>query len=113
MLTFFFFFSSRRRHTRYWRDWSSDVCSSDLDAEPRDPASAAADAGLLRSYGISRRDRAEPRRGKGFRGAAGLPHARGHAALHSAAGAATADAVHVIQGMAKPQVFTIGYEGAD
>src|SRR3712207_8796193 len=26
------FFSSRRRHTRYWRDWSSDVCSSDLDA---------------------------------------------------------------------------------
>src|SRR3712207_7344149 len=29
-LHFFFFFSSRRRHTRYWRDWSSDVCSSDL-----------------------------------------------------------------------------------
>src|SRR5947209_12287085 len=27
---FFFFFSSRRRHTSYWRDWSSDVCSSDL-----------------------------------------------------------------------------------
>src|SRR5258707_13991711 len=26
------FFSSRRRHTRYWRDWSSDVCSSDLGA---------------------------------------------------------------------------------
>src|SRR3712207_7069631 len=25
-----FFVSSRRRHTRYWRDWSSDVCSSDL-----------------------------------------------------------------------------------
>src|SRR3712207_6900144 len=24
------FFSSRRRHTIYWRDWSSDVCSSDL-----------------------------------------------------------------------------------
>src|SRR3712207_8718443 len=37
---FFFFFSSRRRHTRYWRDWSSDVCSSDLmereDLCPRD-----------------------------------------------------------------------------
>src|SRR5258707_9770165 len=30
------FFSSRRRHTRYWRDWSSDVCSSDL----RVPASS-------------------------------------------------------------------------
>src|SRR3712207_1977028 len=27
---FSIFFSSRRRHTRYWRDWSSDVCSSDL-----------------------------------------------------------------------------------
>src|SRR5439155_16924552 len=26
----FFFFSSRRRHTRWPRDWSSDVCSSDL-----------------------------------------------------------------------------------
>src|SRR5258707_9701915 len=31
-IIFFFFFSSRRRHTRYWRDWSSDVCSSDLFA---------------------------------------------------------------------------------
>src|SRR5215510_5107089 len=32
---FVFFFSSRRRHTRWPRDWSSDVCSSDLggDAE--------------------------------------------------------------------------------
>src|SRR5687768_13484504 len=29
---FFFFFSSRRRHTRCSRDWSSDVCSSDLAA---------------------------------------------------------------------------------
>src|SRR5207302_4863095 len=28
---FIFFFSSRRRHTRFSRDWSSDVCSSDLD----------------------------------------------------------------------------------
>src|SRR5437016_10697513 len=28
---FFFFFSSRRRHTRLVSDWSSDVCSSDLD----------------------------------------------------------------------------------
>src|SRR3712207_7932894 len=31
-LVYVFFFSSRRRHTRYWRDWSSDVCSSDLVA---------------------------------------------------------------------------------
>src|SRR5439155_10100700 len=29
-LYIFFFFSSRRRHTRWPRDWSSDVCSSDL-----------------------------------------------------------------------------------
>src|SRR6267378_5977738 len=29
-VTVFFFFSSRRRHTRSLRDWSSDVCSSDL-----------------------------------------------------------------------------------
>src|SRR5690606_20367115 len=29
-----FFFSSRRRHTRFSRDWSSDVCSSDLPAQP-------------------------------------------------------------------------------
>src|SRR2546429_4469690 len=31
LLPRFFFFSSRRRHTRCSRDWSSDVCSSDLD----------------------------------------------------------------------------------
>ena len=30
-----FFFSSRRRHTRLRRDWSSDVCSSDLTGYPR------------------------------------------------------------------------------
>src|SRR5690554_7484549 len=32
---FYFFFSSRRRHTRCGRDWSSDVCSSDLLTGPR------------------------------------------------------------------------------
>src|SRR5438477_5083549 len=30
-IKFFFFFSSRRRHTRLTCDWSSDVCSSDLE----------------------------------------------------------------------------------
>src|SRR5690554_7376630 len=35
LFLFFFFFSSRRRHTRCGRDWSSDVCSSDLDNSPR------------------------------------------------------------------------------
>src|SRR6266513_4437346 len=32
----FFFFSSRRRHTRSKRDWSSDVCSSDLENMAQD-----------------------------------------------------------------------------
>src|SRR2546429_6922280 len=36
MSFFFFFFSSRRRHTRCSRDWSSDVCSSDLDFVKKD-----------------------------------------------------------------------------
>src|SRR5215510_16494925 len=35
---YFFFFSSRRRHTRWPRDWSSDVCSSDLHLPLRDAA---------------------------------------------------------------------------
>src|SRR2546430_7020678 len=33
ILLSFFFFSSRRRHTRFDCDWSSDVCSSDLQLE--------------------------------------------------------------------------------
>src|SRR6267143_4626954 len=37
-----FFFSSRRRHTRWNCDWSSDVCSSDLDGWP----------GLKRAYDL-------------------------------------------------------------
>src|SRR5258705_3692354 len=39
-----FFFSSRRRHTRCLSDWSSDVCSSDLDPGHRDH--------LLRRYAL-------------------------------------------------------------
>src|SRR6266436_5705908 len=35
-ILFFFFFSSRRRHTRCSRDWSSDVCSSDLAKNVRE-----------------------------------------------------------------------------
>src|SRR6266478_3684336 len=44
MYFFFFFFSSRRRHTRFDCDWSSDVCSSDLDwfREKREARSEAA-----------------------------------------------------------------------
>src|SRR5436853_7806964 len=48
---FSFFFSSRRRHTRCLSDWSSDVCSSDL--ELRDPT---ADGALIsRRLGLTAR----------------------------------------------------------
>src|SRR5204862_1842344 len=40
-----FFFSSRRRHTRSLRDWSSDVCSSDLENERRGPLADDGQAG--------------------------------------------------------------------
>src|SRR6266508_5118029 len=42
IIIFFFFFSSRRRHTRWPRDWSSDVCSSDLMTDLERAAEAAA-----------------------------------------------------------------------
>src|SRR5699024_12107626 len=58
-IMFIFFFSSRRRHTRSKRDWSSDVCSSDLvrkivNLEPElnsfsDTAGALMNLDLLRS----------------------------------------------------------------
>src|SRR6266542_5316317 len=51
LFVFFFFFSSRRRHTRCYRDWSSDVCSSDLSRV----APAAKDGVVL--GGASVRDR--------------------------------------------------------
>src|SRR5206468_8431516 len=48
----FFFFSSRRRHTRSDRDWSSDVCSSDLsDDAPGPPVAFDGDRG---TWGIVR-----------------------------------------------------------
>src|SRR5438445_5777657 len=46
----FFFFSSRRRHTRYWRVWSSDVCSSDLSPPKRwSPRPPCGRSGAIRS----------------------------------------------------------------
>src|SRR5256884_4677623 len=50
----FFFFSSRRRHTRCSRDWSSDVCSSDLYAAVRSDSAAAALARLNLEYATVR-----------------------------------------------------------
>src|SRR6266702_2585904 len=48
MFSFCFFFSSRRRHTRWPRDWSSDVCSSDLDL----PSGVDADTGAVAGAAI-------------------------------------------------------------
>src|SRR5699024_12007232 len=44
LLSLVLFFSSRRRHTRSKRDWSSDVCSSDLLARAREALDALIDA---------------------------------------------------------------------
>src|SRR3989454_12116718 len=50
---FFFFFSSRRRHTRLQGDWSSDVCSSDLNARKRGRAAAHVDRAGARERGAA------------------------------------------------------------
>src|SRR5690349_12397367 len=55
MIYFFLVFSSRRRHTRSLRDWSSDVCSSDLDdADRRDDLEANALYNLLEGEVVPR-----------------------------------------------------------
>src|SRR5690606_30935061 len=48
----FLFFSSRRRHTSFSRDWSSDVCSSDLNPRVVGPAIADALTGFYAAYGV-------------------------------------------------------------
>src|SRR5699024_11798577 len=52
---FSFFFSSRRRHTRSKRDWSSDVCSSDLPVHRWFPASGSGPGALVLQeiFGVS------------------------------------------------------------
>src|SRR5690606_5896321 len=62
----FFFFSSRRRHTRFSRDWSSDVCSSDLGGDAqlaRDLAMhiAASNPQYLAAADVPEADRAKER----------------------------------------------------
>src|SRR2546430_4725351 len=47
----FFFFSSRRRHTRFDCDWSSDVCSSDLDRLVDERAAQVVGAGVEQELG--------------------------------------------------------------
>src|SRR5690554_7810159 len=58
---FFFFFSSRRRHTRCGRDWSSDVCSSDLQLG-NDSWQGRTNDRLV--YGHHHRDKTQPQHGK-------------------------------------------------
>src|SRR5262249_57904408 len=57
--SFFFFFSSRRRHTRLVSDWSSDVCSSDLERRAADARAKArhplAGLALLRGVEVAAR----------------------------------------------------------
>src|SRR5215208_7936534 len=50
----FFFFSSRRRHTRWPRDWSSDVCSSDLAIGQRGHAENALHYYAMAMFNIRR-----------------------------------------------------------
>src|SRR5205814_5040958 len=70
---FFFFFSSRRRHTRCLSDWSSDVCSSDLDTRGERRCLVAAriverDVHVAELGRLRRRVRSEERRvGKEWR----------------------------------------------
>src|SRR5579884_3958483 len=63
MFSFFFFFSSRRRHTRWPRDWSSDVCSSDLGTLPRSARDAVSHASApVRDHSPDGSAAADPRR---------------------------------------------------
>src|SRR2546429_3008259 len=64
-MVFYFFFSSRRRHTRCSRDWSSDVCSSDLILD--DFAAAGGERAVSKSYRdaddeVAQRSKAESQR---------------------------------------------------
>src|SRR5439155_3698549 len=79
-IVFIFFFSSRRRHTRWPRDWSSDVCSSDLLVRIFFTGQAKHVPGFVRSslldqparaLGYSKKHRQEKQRGQG--GNAKLP----------------------------------------
>src|SRR2546429_1551751 len=60
-MLFLFFFSSRRRHTRCSRDWSSDVCSSDLAAGGGERAQGAR-SGALPPGQVPRREAGTPQR---------------------------------------------------
>src|SRR5207253_7490147 len=60
--SFFFFFSSRRRHTRWPRDWSSDVCSSDLASTSPDGSTVERPSSLHGGAASRRAGKAAPRK---------------------------------------------------
>src|SRR5690606_34496838 len=64
-----FFFSSRRRHTRFSRDWSSDVCSSDLESldELHGPTQGVVELPLHMAWsGMTSYDLSKPRQRMGL-----------------------------------------------
>src|SRR5207245_5273381 len=66
-----FSFSSRRRHTRCYRDWSSDVCSSDLTFPPPEQSSLLENAPNARGadrhdVGVQHHERQSPIAFQGF-----------------------------------------------
>src|SRR2546429_7222152 len=91
---FFFFFSSRRRHTRCSRDWSSDVCSSDLVVDP-----------LLRPRRPRLRERVavpHPRRAAGGRAGRAAGEGRRLIRVYAHAGGATRPAERVERAWLEP-----------
>src|SRR5204862_1022669 len=71
------FFSSRRRHTRSLRDWSSDVCSSDLNSLPAANAGRGDSIAQFRAAEFTRKRKSEPDAGCRQR----MPN-RNRAAIH-------------------------------
>src|SRR5215203_6707689 len=100
---FSFFFSSRRRHTRYWRDWSSDVCSSDLDVAVlrRIERVRGEESSVLAREPDGRNTRVDERRHQPLVGRAGKRHSNDleveRASHASAAAEARLDAVEPLQ----------------
>src|SRR6266403_2739656 len=89
-MLFFFFFSSRRRHTRSLRDWSSDVCSSDLHGRGEARTALARQRIVLERRQHGRRGDGLEIRGSAFTGAVlggddfsllGNPYAAPHRAV--------------------------------
>src|SRR5262249_58846054 len=76
-LCWFFFFSSRRRHTRLVSDWSSDVCSSDLQGDdPLQPRGPEGDGPERRAGDLERAARNQGHSEAGGDERADGPHVR-------------------------------------